>query len=73
MLLTQQTGDIALRNEPSLNQLENANGGIFMLLFYGIASKPTNAPRPGGETYETAVEEAVLNIIMKKGLQQCSY
>ena len=44
-----------------------------MLLFYGIASKPTNAPRPGGETYETAVEEAVLNIIMKKGLQQCSY
>ena len=62
-----------MRNEPSLNQLENANGGIFMLLFYGIASKPTNATRPGGETYETAVEETVLNIIMKKGLQQCSY
>ena len=73
MLLTQQTGDIALRNEPSLNQLENANGGIFMLLFYGVASKPTNAPRPGGETYETAVEETGLNIIMEKGLQQCSY
>ena len=62
-----------MRNEPSLNQLENANGGIFMLLFYGIPTKPTNAPRPGGETYETAVEEAVLNIIMKKGLQQYSY
>ena len=62
-----------MRPEPSLNQLENANGGIFMLLFYGIASKPTTATRPGGETYETAVEEAVLNIIMKKGLQQCSY
>ena len=62
MLLTQQTGDIALRNEPSLNQLENANGGIFMLLFYGIASKPTNATRPGGETYETAVELSLIHI-----------
>ena len=54
-----------MTNELSLNELDHVNGGFFMLLFYAIASKPANAPAPGGETYKTAGEEAVLDTMKK--------
>ncbi len=51
-----------MTNELSLNELDHVNGGFFMLLFYAIASKPANAPAPGGETYKTAGEETVKKV-----------
>ncbi len=54
-----------MTNELSLNELDHVNGWFFMLLFYAIASKPANAPAPGGETYKTAGEETVLDTMKK--------
>ena len=42
-------------NEMTMDEMDQVNGGFFMLLvFYTIASKPANAPAPGGKTYKYA-------------------
>ena len=49
----------AQHNEMTMDEMDQVSGGFLMLLFYAIASKPANAPAPGGKTYETAGEETI--------------
>ena len=46
-------------NEMTMDEMDQVNGGFLMLLFYAIASKPANAPAPGGKTYKKAGDETI--------------
>ena len=49
----------AQHNEMTMDETDQVNGGLLMLLFYAIASKPANAPAPGGKTYKKAGDETI--------------
>ena len=49
----------AQHNEMTMNEMDQVNGGFFLLLFYAIAPNVANAPAPGGKTYKGAGEETI--------------